>query len=82
MKRPSMLEQVRRAYRAEPFVPFVLHLADGRKIPVRERFFMALPPGSRTITVAVSDDAFDFIDARLVTDLEFKRVARKRRRTA
>ncbi|HEX5136337.1 MAG TPA: hypothetical protein VFY93_05150 [Planctomycetota bacterium] len=82
MKRPSMPEQVRRAYRAEPFVPFVIHLADGRKFPVRERFFMVFPPGSRTISVAVSDDAFDFIDARLVTDLTFRKGAKKRRRTA
>ena len=82
MKRLSMLEQVRKAYRAEPFVPFVLHMADGRKIPVPERIFMALPPGSRRITVAVSDDAFDFIDAGLVTDLKFKRPAKKRRRSA
>lgn len=83
MKRRSVkIADIRKARRAEPFVPFVLHIADGRKIPVRERFFMMLPPGTRTITVAVTDDAFDFIDARLVTDLEFKRVARKRRRTA
>jgi hypothetical protein len=82
MKRSSMLEQVRNAYRAEPFVPFVLHLADGRKIPVRERIFMMLPPGTRTITVAVSDDAFGSFDAGLVTDLKFKRPAKKRRRSA
>lgn len=82
MKRPSMLEQVRKAYRAEPFVPFVLHLANGRRIPVRERFFMMLPPRCRTITVAVSDDAMDFIDAALVTDLKFRRVAKRRSRTA
>ncbi len=82
MKRPSMLGQVRKAYRAEPFVPFVLHLADGRRLPVRERFYMVFPPGSRTISVAVSDEAFDFIDAALVTDLRFKRPARRRRRTA
>jgi hypothetical protein len=75
------VEQIRKAYRAEPFVPFVLHLADGRKIPVRERIFMMLPPGTRTITVAVADDAFGSIDARLVTDLKFK-PRPKRRRTA
>lgn len=62
--------------------PFVLHLADGRRIPVRERFFMMLPPGSRTIRVAVTDGTSDAIDAELVTDLKFKRAARKRRRTA
>jgi len=77
---PVNIEEIRKAYRAEPFVPFVLHTADGRKIPVRERIFMMLPPGTRTITVAVEDDAFDFIDAGLVTDLEFKKAPRKRRR--
>ncbi len=83
MRRRSVkIEEIRKAYRAEPFVPFVLHIADGREIPVRERFFMMLPPGTRTITVAVTDDAFDFIDARLVTDLEFKSRAKPRRRTA
>jgi hypothetical protein len=79
-RRPVKIEEIRKAHRAEPFVPFVLHLADGRQIPVRDPFFMMLPPGSRRVTVAVADDAFDFIDAGLVTDLEFKRSARKRRR--
>jgi len=78
--RPVKIEEIRKAHRAEPFVPFVLHLADGRKIPVRDPFFMLLPPGTRRITVAVEDDAFDFIDAGLVTDLEFKKAVRKRRR--
>jgi len=81
-RRPLKIEEIRKAYRAEPFVPFVLHLADGRKIPVRERIFMMLPPGTRTITVAVADDAFDFIDARLVTDLRFRNPPKRRRRTA
>lgn len=81
-RRRVKAEEIRNARRAEPFVPFVLHLADGRKFPVRERFFMVFPPGSRTISVAVSDDAFDFIDPRLVTHLTFSKAARKRRRTA
>lgn len=79
-RRRVKIEEIRKAYRAEPFVPFVLHLADGREIPVREREFMLLPPRSRTIAVYVTDDACSFVDAQLVSDLEFKSAARKRRR--
>jgi hypothetical protein len=64
------LEQVRKAYAAQPFVPFVLHLADGREVPVRSREFMTEPRG-RTITVYPSEDRAHVIDILLVTDLEF-----------
>jgi hypothetical protein len=29
------IEQVRNLYNAQPFQPFVIHLADGRHVPVR-----------------------------------------------
>jgi hypothetical protein len=83
MKRRSVtIEEIRKAYRAQPFVPFVLHLTNGHEVPVREREFMLFPPRSRTIAVYDTDDACSFIDAQLVADLEFKSGARKRRRTA
>jgi hypothetical protein len=80
-RRRVKAEEIRKAYRAEPFVPFILHLAEGREVLVRERFNMAFPPGARTISVYETDDACSFIDAGLVTDLEFKSVARKARIT-
>ncbi|MEX2120182.1 MAG: hypothetical protein WD847_11360 [Pirellulales bacterium] len=74
------IEQVRTAYGAEPFRPFVLHLADGRKLAVQHREFMATAPSGRTIVVYQPDDSFNVVDLLLVADLEFKASADGRRK--
>ncbi len=66
------IEQVRQAYNAAPFRPFIIHLADGREIPVKHREFMAISPSGRTIVVYQSDDTSNIIDLLLVTDLEIR----------
>ena len=66
------IEEVRKLYDAEPFHRFVLHLADGRRIGVEHREFMAMDPKGRTIVVYQPDDSFNVIDLLLVTDLEVK----------
>ena len=66
------VEQLRAAYSAEPFRPFVMHLADGRAIPVEHREFMMTVPSGRTVVVAQPDDTVNIIDLLLVTDLEIK----------
>ena len=66
------IEQVRHLYNATPFKPFVIHLADGRQIPVKHREFMATAPSGRTIVVYQSDDSFNIIDLLLATSLEVK----------
>ncbi|MFI5457446.1 MAG: hypothetical protein ACHRXM_18540 [Isosphaerales bacterium] len=77
------IDQLRNAYDAQPFRPFVMHLADGRSIPVRHREFIMTVPSGRTILVVQPDDTVNIIDLLLVTDLEFKPAAngpaRKRR---
>ena len=77
------IEQVRNFYDAKPFQPFVIHLADGREIPVDGREFIMSAPNGRTIIVYQPDSSFNVIDPLLVTDLEAKRTtngARRRRR--
>ncbi len=77
------IEQIRTAYDAQPFRPFVMHLADGRSIPVMHREFIMSAPSGRTINVYQSDDTLNIIDLLLVTDLEIKpgrNEAEKRRR--
>jgi hypothetical protein len=77
------IEQLRTAYRAQPFRPFIIHLADGRQIPVEHREFMMTVPSGRTVVVAQPDDTVNIIDLLLVTDLEIKPTAngsRRRRR--
>lgn len=78
------IEQIRTVYDAQPFRPFVIHLADGRSIPVHHRDFMMAVPSGRTVFVAQPDDTVNIVDLLLVTDLELKPVgngAGKRRRS-
>jgi len=66
------IEQIRNFYHARPFRPFVIHLADGREVPVlHQEFIMAVPSG-RTLFVCQPDDTVNIIDLLLVTDLELK----------
>jgi len=65
------IEEIRRAYNAQPFVPFVLHLADGRGIRVPSREFVGGALG-RTVVVHRPDGRMHVIDLLLVTDLEFE----------
>jgi hypothetical protein len=69
------VEQLRAAYNAQPFRPFVIHLADGRSVPVHQREFIMTVPSGRTIMVCQPDDTLNIIDLLLVTDLEIKTVA-------
>jgi hypothetical protein len=77
------IEQLRNAYNATPFRSFVLHLADGRQVPVLSREFILSLPSGRTIVVCQPDDTLNIIDLLLVTDLEIRQTtngSRKRRR--
>ena len=69
---PMTIEQIRAAYEAKPFRPFLIHLADGRTVTVHHREFIMAAPSGRTIIVCQPDDSFNVIDLLLVTDLEFK----------
>ena len=66
------IEKLRDMYNAQPFQPFVIHLADGRAIPVLHREFIMAAPSGRTIVVMQPDDSMNIIDLLLVTDLELK----------
>jgi len=67
-----IIEKVRDFYNAQPFHPFVMHLADGRQIPVQHPEFIATAPSGRTVTVYQPDDTLNVVDLLLVTDLEMK----------
>ena len=67
-----VIEQLRRLYMAQPFRPFMMHLADGRQLPVVHRDFIMVSPSGRTAIVYQPDDSFNIVDLLLVTDLEVK----------
>ena len=64
-------EELRDAITAVPFKPFVLHVADGRSIPVIGRDFILLSPRGRTVNVYQPDERADRVDMLLVTGLSF-----------
>jgi hypothetical protein len=70
---PVTIDKIRKFYDAQPFQPFVIHMADGRQVPVHHPDFMAAAPSGRTVTVYQPDDTLNVIDLLLVTDLEAKR---------
>lgn len=77
------IDQLRNFYEAQPFQPFIMHLADGREIMVRSREFMASAPSGRTVIVYQPDDSWNVVDLLLVTDLEAlpaRNGARRRKR--
>jgi hypothetical protein len=65
------VEQLRRAYNAQPFQPFEIYLADGRVLHVPHRDFMLLPPtAARTFGVADEHGVIETIDLLLVVSLK------------
>lgn len=66
------MTELRELRDATPFKPFVIHLADGRTIPVRHRDFLMSSPSGRTMIVYQPDDSFAIIDVMLVTSLRVK----------
>jgi len=52
------IEQLKKAYSAQPFRPFDVHLADGRRIEVPHPEFLAMSPTGRTVIIVRPDDDY------------------------
>jgi len=63
-------DQLRNVWKAEPFHPCIIHLADGRQVRVSHPEFLSRSPSGRSIIVYQPDESFNIIDLLLVTDLE------------
>jgi hypothetical protein len=66
------IETLDRAYRANPFRPFTLHLADGRRLPVRHPEFVAFNPKGRIAIVIDEEDRAEYVDLLLVVSLSIE----------
>ena len=66
------IEQLRNVYRAAPFQPFTIHLADGRALHVPHRDFLSHSPSGRIVIVYHPDDSFSIVDLLLVTEIEIQ----------
>jgi hypothetical protein len=74
------VDRLREVYNSQPFRPFVMHLADGRRIPVVHRDFIMSVPSGRTVIVVQPDDTVNIVDLLLVTDLELEPASNGSRR--
>jgi hypothetical protein len=74
------MDQLQNVWKAQPFRPFVIHLADGRQIKVVHPDFLSRSPSGRSIVVHQPDESFNVIDLLLVTDLELRSNGQRRRR--
>jgi len=75
-------EQLRNFHQAQPFRPFIIHLADGRSIEVRHPEMLAYAFPARSFAVWTRD-SYSVIDLLLVTELRQRNgVGRSRRRAA
>jgi hypothetical protein len=63
------IEEIRKVQRAQPFRPFVLHLADGREFQINHPEFLFLGHSERTAIVDDVDGSFEVIDPLLVTSV-------------
>ena len=64
-------DEFRQAREANPFRPFIIHMADGRSYPVPHRDFVSQAPGAgRTIIVYRADTSFSILDLYLVNELD------------
>jgi hypothetical protein len=73
-------DQLQNVWKAQPFRPFVIHLAEGRHIEVVHPDFLSRSPSGRSIIVYQPDDSFNVIDLLLVTDLEVGSNGHRKRR--
>ena len=66
------IAQFRKTQKAQPFVPFTLHLADGRNYEIDHPDWVASHPEGRTIIVFQKGEGGDFeiIDLLLVVGIE------------
>ncbi len=70
------LDELKRSIMAVPFRPFMLNIADGRRIPVIGRdFIITQPEKGRTVVVFHRDGSYDLLDGMLITDVTFEATA-------
>jgi hypothetical protein len=69
------LEELRKVSNAQPFRAFIIHLTDGREVPVLHPELVVAVPSGQTILVHQADDTIDIIDLLQVSRLELKPAA-------
>jgi len=69
------VDEIRTLLHSHPFVPFTIHLADGRSMHVVHPDFVAIAPEGNSIIVYEVDSSFAIVDLSLAVDAEVKMIA-------
>ena len=64
------IEEIRKLLHTQPFRPFLIHVADGGRIPVKHEDFAALAPTGREMIVYQANGDYQVVDVMLVTRLQ------------
>ena len=56
------LDEFRKVWRAEPFQPFIINLADGRNVYVARSEYVCRSYSGQTVTVNLLGDSFEIIE--------------------
>jgi hypothetical protein len=64
------VERIRELRLADPFMPFALILDDGRRLLVKEPYFLAIGQDGRRVSVATGGESFEFFTPERVRDVE------------
>lgn len=68
------IDHIRKAAKAQPFVPFTVSLGDGRRLLVgHPENIMISSEATRTIIIAESGEDYGIIDLLLVTSIDYKK---------
>lgn len=74
------IEALRDVRNNKPFVPFTLHLADGRQVRVPHPELILIPPtNARIVAVSSSAGRIRLIDLLLVVEIELEDTKGRRR---
>jgi hypothetical protein len=65
-----IVDELRRAARAEPFQPFILQTNDGRSFFVDDSFHIGIAPNGKSVAVALPDGTFDFLHMSAIVRVE------------
>jgi hypothetical protein len=63
-------EELSRVHQAQPFQPFDIYLADGRKLHVPHPEFLSRHPRGRAVIVFHEDGLFSIVDSFRITEIE------------
>ena len=74
------IEQLDAVYKAQPFKPFTIHVADGTEHHVAHPELMWRTPKGRTIVISLGGEKMAIIDLLLVTKITHGNGVRRRRR--